>query len=137
MSAAKKTFLRKILDKIIALLNLNKAINILNNSVTDLKLQNIETREGIDTVKLLLSKILIQNNLLIDPTDNIQKAEFKVYSQWGDDGIIQYIINKIEFKTKTFIELGVQNYTESNTRFLLMNNNWSGLVIDGSKEDIE
>jgi hypothetical protein len=30
----------------------------------------------------------------------------------------------------------VQNYSESNTRFLLVNNNWSGLVIDGSQEYI-
>ena len=137
MSVPKKLFFRKILNKIIALLNLNKAVNILNNSVSDLRLENIKTREDIDTLKLLLSKILIQNNLIIDCTHNIQKAEFKVYSQWGDDGIIQYIINKIDFKTKKFIELGVQNYTESNTRFLLLNNNWSGLVIDGSKDDIK
>jgi hypothetical protein len=31
-----------------------------------------------------------------------------------------------------FIEFGVQDYTEANTRFLLLNNNWTGLIIDGS-----
>ena len=35
-----------------------------------------------------------------------------------------------------FVEFGVEKYTESNTRFLLCNDNWSGLVIDGSIECI-
>jgi hypothetical protein len=30
----------------------------------------------------------------------------------------------------------VEDYTESNTRFLLMNNNWSGFVMDGSCDNI-
>lgn len=68
---------------------------------------------------------------------SINEVEFQVYSQWGDDGIIQYLINNIDIPFKTFIEFGVENYTESNTRFLLVNNNWSGLVIDGSKENID
>ena len=35
-----------------------------------------------------------------------------------------------------FIEFGVENYLESNTRFLLKNDNWAGLVIDGSENNI-
>jgi hypothetical protein len=62
--------------------------------------------------------------------------EFKVYSQNGEDGIIQFLIRNIEIPNKTFVEFGVHNYTESNTRFLLKNNGWSGLVIDGSNENI-
>jgi hypothetical protein len=70
---------------------------------------------------------------------SIQEAEFKVFSQFGDDGIIQYIIANAELKPyeRRFIEFGVENYTESNTRFLLMNDNWSGLVIDGSQQNID
>ena len=68
---------------------------------------------------------------------SIQELEFQVFSQWGDDGIIQYLVNKLDIPNKTFIEFGVENYKESNTRFLLINNNWSGLVIDGSKENID
>lgn len=68
---------------------------------------------------------------------NLQEVEFKVFSQWGDDGIIQYLINKLDIPNKTFVEFGVANYTEANTRFLLMNNNWSGLIMDGSGENID
>ena len=38
---------------------------------------------------------------------------------------------------KIFVEFGVENYTESNTRFLLMNDNWAGLVIDGSAKNVD
>ena len=34
---------------------------------------------------------------------------------------------------KIFCKFGVEDYQESNTRFLLTNNQWSGLVIDGDK----
>jgi hypothetical protein len=64
-------------------------------------------------------------------------AEFKVYSQWGEDGIIQFLISRVRPLEPTFVEFGTQNYTESNTRFLLVNNNWRGLVMDGSEREIE
>lgn len=68
---------------------------------------------------------------------DINDMEFKVFSQWGEDGIIQYLINSIPIPNRIFVEFGVQNYEESNTRFLLINDNWSGLVLDGCKEFIE
>ncbi len=66
----------------------------------------------------------------------LSEVEFKVFSQWGDDGIIQWLIHNLDIPNKTFIEFGVENYRESNTRFLMMNNNWSGLVMDGSKLNV-
>ncbi len=67
---------------------------------------------------------------------SLREVEFKVFSQWGEDGIIQYLINKVPIEHNTFIEFGVEDYTESNTRMLLMNDNWQGLVIDGSHAHI-
>ena len=68
---------------------------------------------------------------------SLEEAEFQVYSQFGEDGIIQWLIHNVAIEQKTFIEFGVEDYSESNTRFLLMNNNWSGLVMDGSYENME
>jgi hypothetical protein len=68
---------------------------------------------------------------------NITDYELQVFSQFGDDGIIQFLINQIGIENQTFIEFGVADYQESNTRFLLMNNNWSGLVIDGSPKNVK
>lgn len=61
---------------------------------------------------------------------NIQDYEFQVFSQFGDDGIIQFLLNNIEVYNKQFVEFGVENYEEANTRFLLECFNWKGLVID-------
>lgn len=72
-----------------------------------------------------------------DSSRNPRDYEFKVYSQWGEDGSIQFLVRLINPQPQLFIEFGVQNYTEANTRFLLCNNNWAGLVIDGSQEHVD
>ena len=86
--------------------------------------------------KLLIGKVLANSIKLNKDLLNLNDAEFSVFSQFGDDGIIQYLINNIDIENKTFIEFGVENYIESNTRFLMMNDNWSGLVLDGSRDNI-
>jgi hypothetical protein len=90
----------------------------------------------LDSVKILLGNIISQNNKKKDK-DNISSYEFSVFSQWGDDGIIDYLINNLDIKNKSFIEFGVQDYTECNTKFLLMNKNWRGLIIDESQDFID
>lgn len=67
---------------------------------------------------------------------DIGSQEFQVYSQWGEDGILQFLLRHVEIKNRMFVEFGVENYMESNTRFLLVNNNWSGLVIDSSHANV-
>lgn len=62
--------------------------------------------------------------------DNLQDAEFEVFSQWGEDGIIQYLLGKVPVRNDVFIEFGVEDYSESNTRFLLQNDNWRGVILD-------
>ena len=97
----------------------------------------IYERWNYDTQKALVSlgklHIAANKNRSIQSLDEV---EFQVFSQRGEDGIIQYLISKIDIPNKIFVEFGVENYTESNTRFLLINNNWAGLVIDGSKENV-
>lgn len=86
--------------------------------------------------KLMLGKIL-SNQVKAIRAGNLQNFEFSVFSQFGDDGIIQWLIHNLDIPNKTFIEFGVEDYRESNTRFLMMNDNWSGFVMDGSKENID
>lgn len=64
---------------------------------------------------------------------NLQEVEFRVSSQWGQDGIIDWLIERAEIPSaaQTFIEFGVEDYRQSNTRFLLQNRNWRGLIVDG------
>jgi hypothetical protein len=92
--------------------------------------------ERLDIVQEALGRIesrLNQGNSGGNPRD----YEFKVYSQWGEDGIIDCITQNIKGLRPTFVEFGVETYIEANTLFLLKHRNWSGLVIDGSDSNIE
>jgi len=64
-------------------------------------------------------------------------SEFQVFSQWGEDGILQHLLRHVAVSKKVFVEFGVETYLEANTRFLLVHDNWSGLVMDGSSANIE
>ncbi len=88
--------------------------------------------QQIEEQKILLGRQLALQIRQMGVLSNIQEAEFKVFSQFGDDGIIQYLIQQtgISSDERTFIEFGVQDYLESNTRFLLLNDYWRGLVLD-------
>lgn len=68
----------------------------------------------------------------------IENSEFKIYSQNGEDGIIDFLLQALDLSDypKAFVEFGVENYKEANTRFLLQFRNFQGLVIDGSTENI-
>lgn len=65
---------------------------------------------------------------------SLQDVEFKVFSQWGEDGIIDWLIERaaIPPRLHSFVEFGVELYQEANTRFLLENRNWRGLILDGN-----
>jgi hypothetical protein len=63
--------------------------------------------------------------------------EFQVFSQSGEDGIIQHLVGSVPIANKIFVEFGVEDYAESNTRFLLVNNHWTGFVMDSSEANIE
>ncbi len=88
------------------------------------------------TSLLLLGKQMAWRVASLPPNADFRKVGFKVYSQWDEDGIIQYLISKIPIQNKTFIEFGVENYEESNTRFLLVNDHWQGMVVDACEADI-
>jgi hypothetical protein len=59
-------------------------------------------------------------------------VEFRVCSQWGDDGIIEWLCQRIPNISRSFVEFGVDNFAEANARFLLEDRGWRGLVMDGS-----
>jgi hypothetical protein len=70
---------------------------------------------------------------------SLQDVEFKVFSQWGEDGIIDWLIERAAIPTRlhTFVEFGVEAYRQANTRFLMENRNWRGLIMDGSSTLVE
>lgn len=115
--------------KIITSFN-KEVVRLLRDELVPLRAQH-------EDAMLLLGKLMVERNRVkYADSKNIVDYEFKVFSQFGEDGIIQYLIEQIEIPNRLFIEFGVENYRESNTRFLLQNNNWKGLVFDGSERNI-
>ncbi|MDP4196308.1 MAG: hypothetical protein Q8940_14725 [Bacteroidota bacterium] len=91
----------------------------------------------IEINRVLSAKLLINEIHKNDRTlEKLSDIEFKVFSQRGEDGIIQYLISKVPIENDTFVEFGVEDYKESNTRFLLLNNDWQGLVMDCSEKNV-
>lgn len=88
--------------------------------------------------KILIAQMLINQVAARGALQDIREAEFRVFSQFGEDGILQYLIRQIGLPRElhTFVEFGVESYQEANTRFLLVNDNWRGLVIDGNPDNI-
>ena len=111
---------------------LKKAIDKLNQALSTVS----RADERLDEIKINQGRILSSLNEN-ESTNDLKDCEFKVFSQWGEDGIIQHLTQSIEIENKTFFELGVEDFFESNCRFLLMKDNWKGFVVDGSKSNIQ
>jgi hypothetical protein len=90
----------------------------------------------VQEAKFLAAQALIRDFDRYSAPLPLARAEFKVFSQFGDDGIIQYVLHRLKLPASEhrFVEFGVESYAEANTRFLLLHDNWTGLVMDGSEE---
>lgn len=87
------------------------------------------------TYSLGLYSLLASRNHY-DNIRNISEAEVKVYSQNGEDGIIDYLINRLGVLKPNFVEIGVGQYIEANTRFLYERFYPKGLIVD-CEENLE
>lgn len=64
--------------------------------------------------------------------DKINQFEYKISSQNNEDGIINYIANKISVNN-FFVEIGVE-FSEFNS-MQLIKNGWSGIIIEARSEE--
>jgi hypothetical protein len=95
-----------------------------------------DPRRAGEEIRLLVARSLVLQLRAAGVLPRLRDAEFQVFSQFGDDGILQYLLARLGPLDDRFIEFGVQDYVESNTRFLLQADNWRGLVIDGGAENV-
>lgn len=65
---------------------------------------------------------------------DLAKFEQKVYSQNGEDGVIDAIFSYIGTEKNYFVEFGVEDGSECNTRWLRIKG-WNGLMMDGFHEN--
>ena len=73
-----------------------------------------------------------ENRKIYNDVKNIQEVDLKIFSQNGEDGIIDYLMSKLKLipSSTNFIEIGVGDYRESNTRFIYNRFHPKGLIVD-------
>lgn len=107
----------------------NKAIAWLKHSHASL--QRMQERQMV-----IQAQILAAHHRCLPTLDDLGSVEFSTFSQWGEDGVIDWLVACLPEIPRIFIEFGVEDYRESNTRLLLQMRNWRGLVMDGSADHI-
>jgi hypothetical protein len=117
-----RTFVRKIADRI--------AYAVVEQN------QKSQQADELERLLLLSGRQACRQIRTLQKIEQLEDVEFRVFSQWGEDGIIEWILQNLPLRQRTFIEFGVENFQEANTRFLLENRNWKGLVMDGNEENM-
>lgn len=85
----------------------------------------------LDEQKFIEANVFFENrSQYYDKVKDLDEVNFKVFSQNGEDGIIDFILYKLNIKIPKFIEIGVGDFSECNTRFIYKKNHPKGLIID-------
>jgi hypothetical protein len=99
-----------------------------------------DLRNEIRNLKLCFGHLCVENlkrKIEERKIKTINDAEFRIFSQFGEDGIICFLIETLEIPNKIFVEFGVETYEEANTRFLLEYYNYKGLIIEANRYYVE
>jgi hypothetical protein len=84
-----------------------------------------------DRELILIGQAALRLRNSINPKINdLREAELKVFSQWGEDGILDYICHKLSIHKPRMLEFGVGDFSECNSRFLVENRNASVVLVD-------
>jgi hypothetical protein len=105
----------------------------------DLLTKRVQQLQRIGTQQLYLMGEAARERILADPRYEdplrLERHGSKVYSQNEEDGIINEILRRIGVTDRTFWEFGVQDGTENNTLYRLVDG-WRGAWIEGSPADV-
>jgi hypothetical protein len=66
----------------------------------------------------------------------LSETEFRCFSQNGEDGILLYIFALVGTTNKKVVEICAGNGIECNAANLIINQGWSGLLVDGDEDNI-
>ncbi len=120
-----KNIIIYIFDTIGGLLGLKR----IYYAIKPLTAQNENVRKVL--IETYLKTYLHDNPKYSDPK-KLNKFEFQVYSQNGEDGMIEEIFRRIGTTNKYFVEFGVENGLENNTLYLLLQD-WKGSWVEGGE----
>jgi hypothetical protein len=67
---------------------------------------------------------------------NLSEYSYNVYSQFGEDGVIQFLINELKLTNRQSCEIGMRDILWSNTYNLVNHYNWYGFFIEKNELNI-
>ena len=85
-------------------------------------LTSLRVRIGQQTV--------LASKLLRNTYTKLSDAEVTVFSQWGEDGILDYLCDIAALERPNILELGAGNFEECNSRFLIENRLANSVLVD-------
>jgi len=65
----------------------------------------------------------------------LERYEYSLFSQNGEDGILRHLFSEIGFRSKCFLEFGF-GVTQNNSLRLVLKEHFGGLFIDGSESSV-
>ncbi len=102
--------------------------------------KRLSTRINKEKVAIILAlgqTSILSSRAVSNKFRNLWDAEVKVFSQWGEDGILDFIFSSLGVSKPRVIEVGAGNFNECNSRFLAENLNASVVAVDGRTDLIE
>ena len=69
--------------------------------------------------------------------ENLWDSEVRVFSQWGEDGILDYLFDVAGISKPRILEFGAGNFTECNSRFAAEYRNASAYLVDMRADLVE
>jgi hypothetical protein len=107
-------YIAKIISKLFSVLNIKKKL-----------ITNINYNLGLNNLLIISEKY--------NDITKLEQSECKIFSQNGEDGILDYITSMLKIERPNFIEIGVGTYVEANTRFIYDRFYPKGIIIDTEK----
>lgn len=96
----------------------------------------------LNRITIIANNISLQNHILVSGNPkyaddrHLANHESRTYSQNGEDGIVQHILSKLEIESGIFLEIGVEDGLQNNTR-LLLEKGWRGTWIESEQSNIK
>jgi len=96
----------------------------------------------LNRITIIANNISLQNHILVSGSPkyaddrHLANHESRTYSQNGEDGIVQHILSKLEIESGIFLEIGVEDGLQNNTR-LLLEKGWRGTWIESERSNIK
>ncbi len=113
---------------------MKRYINYLKNqvykSIENLIFNNKFRQEFYDLKSISGQTALLASTNQKQSSSDLWDYEVKVYSQWGEDGILNYLSERTNLYKPKILEIGVGDFTECNSRALVEFKNASAYLVD-------